>query len=285
MSFWFTIREGFKGFSRARLSTTLTIISIFFSHYMIALFLMASFNFERWVEDFRGRVELEVFLEPGTTDNEAQQLRRQMMRFSEVEKSRYISKKEAAARFEKEFGRNIFDVLQSNPLPTSIVLNLKPPYRRAAALEKLTKKLETLSFVDEVVYPRRVIALLDRYMKVVYLAGAMLLLLLLLITFVLIYNTIRLTIFARRDIIEIMQLVGARRNFIKRPFIIEGLLQGFIGASLSMAGAWGSLHLAQKYIWASLDFKAPYLLLVLLSGLLIGYISAGLSVAKHLKEI
>ncbi len=285
MSFWFTIREGFKGFSRARLSTTLTIISIFFSHYMIALFLMTSYNFERWVDDFRSRVELEVFLEPGTTDNEAQQLRRRMMRFKEVEKSRYISKKEAAARFEKEFGRNVFDVLQSNPLPTSIILNLKPAYRNASAIETLNGKLTSLNFVDEVVYPRRVITLLDRYMKIVYLAGAALLMLLLLITFVLIYNTIRLTIFARRDIIEIMQLVGAKRNFIKRPFIIEGLLQGLIGASLSMAAAWGSLHLAQKYILSSLTFKPAYLLLVLLSGLVIGYISAGFSVAKHLKEI
>ncbi len=285
MSFWFTIREGFKGFSRARLSTTLTIISIFFSHYMIALFLMASYNFEHWVDDFRSRVELEVFLEPGTTDNEAQQLRRRMMGFEEVERSRYVSKKEAAARFEKEFGRNVFDVLQSNPLPTSIILNLKPAYRNAPAIERLTIKLSALNFVDEVVYPRRVITLLDRYMKVVYLAGAFVLLLLLLITFVLIYNTIRLTIFARRDIIEIMQLVGAKRNFIKRPFIIEGLLQGLIGASLSMAAAWGSLHLAQQYILSSLAFKPAYLLLVLLSGLVIGYISAGFSVAKHLKEI
>ncbi|RMH65959.1 MAG: ABC transporter permease [Calditrichaeota bacterium] len=285
MSFWFTIREGFKGFRRARLSTSLTIISIFFSHLMIGLFLLATVNFSRWVDTFKNRVELEVFLEPGADDNDAQVLARQVRAMPEVEQVRYISKKQAAERFEKEFGRSVYDVLQSNPLPTSLIVHLKPAYRNALSIDRLVRQLNKMEDVDEVVYPQRVIALIDRYLNVVYIGGVTVLLLLLIITFVLIYNTIRLTIYARRDIIEVMKLVGATKRFIKRPFLIEGLLQGAIGSVLAIGAVWGVSLLIRDHLYSGLLPVGTPIWSLLVSGLLIGYISARFSVAKHLKEI
>ncbi len=285
MSFWFTIREGFKGFRRARLSTMLTIISIFFSHFMIGLFVLTSINFNTWVNAFKNRVELEVFLEPGTSDNEAQKLGKKIRAMAAVEKLRYISREQAAQRFEKEFGRSVYDVLQSNPLPASFVVHLKPAYRNAAGIDKWARQIQQYDVVDEVVYPRRVINLIDRYLKIVYAVGLAVLILLLVITFVLIYNTIRLTIYARRDIIEVMKLVGATRRFIKRPFLIEGLLQGLIGASLAAGAVWGAFYFIHHEWYDEMVFTLLPVWVVLAVGLFIGYISARFSVAKYLKEI
>lgn len=283
MNFWFTILEGFKGFKRARLSTIITISSTIFSLFLIAMFLLVSFNVDSWIGDLRSKLELEVFLERTLTRKETQKAYNRVKNITGIESARLISKEDAAKRFEAEFGKSIYDVLQSNPLPASIIIILKPNLRNAAGAAYIAKEAKKISGVEDVIYQKEIISLVDKYMNIVYGAGLATIVLLITITFILLYNTIRLTIFARRDIIEIMQLVGAKKSFIKRPFVIEGLLQGLIGSTLASALTYLSVKIIIRTIYPYLIVKNEIYLILILLGLLIGFFSSRISVGKHLE--
>jgi cell division transport system permease protein len=99
----------------------------------------------------------------------------------------------------------------------------------------------------------------------------------------LIFNTIRLTIYARKDMINIMRLVGATESFIRKPFLVEGIVQGLIGAILSSLIIYYSLILIQKYIYPYLVYQPLIFAGLILFGIVIGFFSAYLSVGKYLR--
>lgn len=285
MNFWFTVQEGLKGFSRARLSTFITITSIVFSLFLIAIFLILSINVDSWIGQIRSKLELEVYIERTLTNEEAKQVEHKISRISGVERSVYISKADAAIRFEKEFGKNIYEILQSNPLPASIVITLKPEFRNAAKAAVVSKEMDQINGVEEVVYHKELISIIDEYMDIVYLTGTVIIVLLITITIILLYNTIRLTIYARRDIIEIMKLVGAKKSLIKRPFVIEGLLQGALGAAIASGAIYLTVKLIVKFFYPFLLIKIDVYVIIMTLGLLIGYFSSRISVQKHLSNV
>jgi cell division transport system permease protein len=285
MNFWFTIREGLKGFTRARLSTFITITSIVFSHFLIALFLILSINVDSWIGEMRSKLELEVYIDRTLSDSETGQIKKKTLKISGIENAVYISKKDAADRFEKEFGKNIYEILQSNPLPASLTITLKPEFRNAQKAAVVSKELGKIPGVEEVVYHKELISIIDNYMSVVYLVGIVIIVLLITITFILLYNTIRLTIYARRDIIEIMKLVGAKKSLIKRPFVIEGLLQGAVGAAIASGLVYVASKLIIKYLYPFLLIKMDVYLIILSLGMLIGYFSSRISVQKHFGHV
>lgn len=285
MNFWFGIREGLKGFGRARLATTLTITSIAFSHLLIGIFIVFSFNMDYLITDIRSKMEFEVYFESTLEEAKGRDIEKRIAALEGVESVAFISKARAAERFKEEFGRDIKDILNVNPLPPSCIVHMKKGYQNLKAIENISDKIAAFDGVDEVVFQKRVLALIDRYITIVYLIGGAVGLILIIIASVLLHNTIRLTIFARRDIIEIMNLVGATRAFINRPFLVEGFLQGLFGSVL----AGGMLYLV---VVATRYFVYPYLLfpyeifgILLLLGILIGFFSSRLSVSKHLSNL
>ncbi len=285
MNFWFTIHEGLKGFARARLSAFITVSSIVFSLFLIAIFLILSINVDSWIGQIRSKLEFEIFIERTLTNDEAKQVEQQIKKIEGVEKAIYISKKDAAERFEKEFGKNIYEILQSNPLPASIIISLKPAFRNAAQAALVSKKMKKIEGVEEVIYQKELISIIDNYLNIVYLVGAVIILLLVTITFILLYNTIRLTIYARRDIIEIMKLVGAKKSLIKRPFVIEGLLQGALGAAIASGAVYLAVKVVIKFFYPFLLFKIDVYAVIMIMGMLIGYFSSRISVQKHLSNV
>jgi len=285
MNFWFTINEGFKGFFRAKLSTSITITSIVFSHFLIAMFLLISLNFDAWIGDLRSKLELEIFISRIITSTETEFLHNIVSKIEGIENTRFISTDDAAKRFEEEFGQNIYNVLQSNPLPASIIATLKPRFQNAQGAAQITNEINKLNGIDDVIYQKDLITIVDSYMNIVYIVGLAVVLALVLITFILLYNTIRLTIYARRDIIEIMKLVGAKKSLIKRPFVIEGLLQGFIGALGASGFVYITVKLILKYVYPYLVFKIEIYGIIFLLALTIGFFSSQISVQKHLGEV
>lgn len=285
MNFWFTIREGFKGFKRARLSTFITISSIVFSHFLIALFLLISINVDSWIGDLRSKLEIEIFLDRTLSKSEAVKVHNKVKRIKGIKESEYVSKEDAAKRFENEFGKNIYEILQSNPLPASIVINLKPGYQNAQGAVAITKELQKIKGIDDVIYQKDLISVIDNYLEIVYTAGIIVVILLITITFILLYNTIRVTIYGRRDIIEIMKLVGAKKSFIKRPFLIEGLLQGILGAGIATIGLYFTAKIIVKTLYSYLLIKPEIYFVIVLMGMLIGYSASRISVQKHLEAM
>jgi cell division transport system permease protein len=285
MNFWFTIREGFKGFRRARLSTFITISSIVFSHILIGMFLIISINVDSWIGNLRSKLEIEIFLDRTLTDDDGQIVHNKVRNIAGVKNSQYLSKDDAAKRFEEEFGKNVYEILQSNPLPASIIISLQPQFQNAHGAATLTSEFEAIEGVDEVIYQKDLIVIIDNYLEIIYTSGIVTIVLLITITFILLYNTIRVTIYGRRDIIEIMKLVGAKKSFIKRPFLIEGLLQGFLGAAIAAAGVYFMVKVIIRTIYPYLLVEPEIYLIIIGMGMLIGYTASKISVQKHLETL
>ncbi|CUS96064.1 cell division protein FtsX [Candidatus Kryptobacter tengchongensis] len=233
MRFRYALKEAMSGFRKSKLSSFASIFVLFISLLAIGMFAVAGYNLNRLIKTIKGKVEVEVFIKDGRTSEQIDSLKKIVMSFNEVEDVFYISKEEAAKIFEKEFGENIFNVLDFNPLPASFKIKLKEEFRTLHGVESLVRKLKKIPDFEDVKYRRALLGIIERRFRIlsqVFFAAGILLSV---VSILLIVNTIRLTIYAKRKLIKIMQLVGATRGFIVLPFLIQGFLQGLIGGFFS----------------------------------------------------
>ena len=284
-SFWFTIIEGLKGFKRARLATTITLISMILSFSLTGFFVLFSININHWLGEKQARIEFEVYFDADLTQQKSQELCNEINRIKGVAGVVFISKELAAKRFQRDFGQNIIDVLGSNPLPPSCTVRLIKEAQNSAAIHLIMSGIKELDGVNDIVFEQDVVALINHYIKIIYLIIGGAGLLLIIVSALLLFNTIRLTIFARKDIIEIMKLVGATRSFIRRPFLIEGFVQGLIGALLASGILYAVASLFKKYVYSQLLIKNEIYPILWLLGSFLGFLSAKISLSKYLKRL
>jgi cell division transport system permease protein len=205
-----------------------------------------------------------------------------------VKETRYITREEAAQNFIKELGEDFVSFLGENPLPASIDVKLLAPYANADSMALLEKAFRTYPHVADVAYQKDLVFAVNQNIKKISLAILVFGILLFLIAITLINNTIRLTVYAKRFLIRTMQLVGAHNHFIRRPFLIKGISQGILSACLAMLLILAVIFLAEKQLeglYSFFDIKILSLvyLLILISGILITWISTLLSVNKYLR--
>lgn len=285
MSFLFSINEGFKGFFKARLATTLSVSSIALTIFLTGLFVVFTINLQSWLGFLREKIEVELFVETGSTDKEIEELKNKITKLEAVREIEYISKDDAAQRFQEEFGQNIYEVLEFNPFPSSIVIHLNEGYLTPAAISKLKNRLELMTNVDEVFYKKPLLEKIDKYVQIVYILAILVGLVIIIIAIGLIFNTIRLTIYARKDMIHIMRLIGATEGFIRKPFLVEGILQGFLGGILASLAIYYSMKLIQIYIYPYIISHPLVFVGLILFSMIIGLFSAYLSVGKYIRII
>ena len=285
MSFGFGIKEGFKGIFKARLAMTISISSLTFSILLIGMFVVLALNLHNWIGFIKEKMQIELFIETGTTSSEIQDLTSRIKNIKGIKETEFVSQKMAAERFEKEFGQNVFDVLEFNPFPASFVITIEDNYLNLNEVNRIKSKLEMLPHVDEVFFKKPLIETIDKYVTILYLFSMLIGGLITVITIVLIFNTIRLTIYARKDMVHIMRLVGATEGFIKRPFLVEGIIQGFIGACLASLLIYYGIKLIRIYIYPYLLYDSMIFAGLVIFGMAVGFVSAYFSVNKYLKII
>jgi cell division transport system permease protein len=285
MSLLFSLNEGFKGFFKARLATTLSVSSITLTIFLTGMFVVFTINLQSWLGFLREKIEIEVFIETGSTDKEIDVLKNKVTNLEAVKEIEYISKEDAADRFEEEFGQNVFEVLEFNPFPPSIVIHLNEGFQNPLEIDKLKNRLELFANVEEVFYKKPLLEKIDQYVKIAYILGIVVGVVIIVIAVGLIFNTIRLTIYARRDMIQIMRLVGATEGFIKKPFLVEGIMQGFLGGGIASLAIYYSLKLIQIYIYPYVISHSMIFVGLIIFSMIIGLFSAYLSVGKFIRII
>jgi len=229
MSLGYTFRESFSGFTRTKLSSAISIITVSISLLLLGLFAVVSIHATRFVEALRSKVELEAFIQEPATAEDMEDLRHTVEGFPGVEKVVLISKEEAARIFQQEFGEDIMSVLDFNPLPPSLKISLREGYRTSAGAQAVYDKLKSLKGIESIVYRKALLDLIDRRTATVHNLTLGLGILISLSSVFLVSNTIRLAIYSKRKLIRTMQLVGATSAFIRFPFLLEGIVQGMIG--------------------------------------------------------
>jgi len=288
MSLRYTLKESFSGFKRAKLSSTITIFTITISLVLLSIFVIITLNAKMLVDSIRERVELEAFLESTITQDQIDNLRQRIQTTPGVARITYISKEEAAKIFKKEFGEDINDVLDFNPLPPSFKITLKEEYRTSEKVQEIYNRLIQLDGVESVRYRKTLLELLDKRAHLFTMISIGLGAIIGLSSIFLVSNTIRLAIYAKRKIIATMKLVGATRGFIRRPFIIEGILHGFIGGALATGFIYLLMEIAITQISPdvlSIIYIEPYFYgAIVVVGCVLGFFGSLISIRRFLGE-
>jgi len=288
VNFGYLLKESYRGLASAKLSTIASILTISLSLIMLAVFYNISLNSSKLIESIKNRVEIEIFLQDNFSQENLDQLRDILKRTGGVKKIEYISKEDAAKIFEKEFGKEMLDVFERNPLPPSMKVFLFDDYKTTSRIEKLISDVSESPIVSDIVYPKQNLEVIEQNTTGIYYLNLIILILISIASIFLVSNTIRLVINSKERLIEIYKLLGATRNFIRAPFIFEGLVQGFIGGIIAVVLLYlFYIYFASNYLSEifSLTFNDGIFMVVLVViGLLLGTIGSTFSVRKFLKE-
>lgn len=233
MSFGYLISEGVAGLKRARLAAFTSIFSLFLAVLLIGVLARIGFNAYEVSQFLRQEVEVEVYLQ-NLDEQTTQELQMRIAQESIIDEIAYISRDSASAIFKQEFGMGGESLADLNFLPASFKLTMTNE-SNSAQIDSLVNVIQEYRGVDEVRFNLVLLQLLERRTEQLAVAGAGLGLFILFIAMILVFNTIRLTIYAKRDLIRAMKLVGATNGFIRRPFLVEGMIQGVI-AGLTASG-------------------------------------------------
>jgi len=269
---------------RGRQSGLLSTATIAVALFVLGVFLLATSNIERLSGDWSRMAELSVYLDDAATPDDRAAIERLVAPSSLVAGHEYVSKAEALTRFKQTFAdlATQTDALEGNPMPASYEVHLNPSLGAPGPVEELAAKLRQSPGVADVRYDREWLDRLLSAVTVIRGVGLALSAVLTIAAALTVANVVRLALHARRDEIEIMQLVGAPKAYVRGPFVMEGVLQGGIGAVVALA-LLGAMFVAVKAQYlaplsttlnlASVGFlPLPLCVMLLLGGMAVGCI-------------
>lgn len=226
ISFFFG--EAFRSLWRNYFMTIAAVVTVFLSMFLLGVVMVFVYNINAVLQDVEQKVEISIFLKDSATSEEVEAMRQELVDRPEVKEVQYIDKDEALRRLKEDMKdhQDLLNDLPGNPLPASLEVSLNDPEQAGA----IATAFEGRPIVDEVRYGKEIAERIFRVTSVIRNISAVFVFLLGAVSILLISNTIRLSIYARRREVEIMKLVGATNWFIRWPFIIEGLAVGLAGA-------------------------------------------------------
>jgi cell division transport system permease protein len=272
-------------------SITIGIISICL--FLVGGYLLMTHNLQGVFETWKTQVRVTIYLRDGFPEEDILILQDRLSSLSEVHSVTYTSKNKALEEFGVMLGgdRFLIEGLDRNPLPASLQITPGDPYRNLDGVNTILAAIGDDPLVQDIQYGQDWLDKLDRLFNVLDLGAIILGLTLSLAAVFIISNTIKITVMARRDELEIMRFVGATESFIRLPFLVEGVIQGMAGAVLSL-GLLGSVHtllasrsdqpLLRMLNIESLAFL-PFSAIgaILLGGMVLGGLGSLASVGKH----
>ena len=286
--FIFLLSEGIKNLWRNKLTSFSAIFSIFLTLVIAGSLVIISQNTNKVIEYLRDKYKIEVFFKDNVPIQKVEEVVASFNQIKGVRSTTLITKNDAEKIFKSQFGEDIMNLVGYNPLPVSCVVNIVKDDINKINISPIINKLKSYVEVDEVNYQGRIIFQIESYYQKFIKIMSLILVTVIFITIFTISNTVRLTIYSREKLIESLQLIGATRAFIKAPFIIEGILHGFIGTILASALLVGGLIFGNDIIISLFSVKIEYdikLLILLLGGLsvFVSIIGGSRAVSKFLK--
>jgi len=292
--------ETFTSFRRNFLMGFTAITTVAITLFIVGFFTILVFDIQSIINSIKGQVELAVYLQDNISPQLNDYIETEITSWEETNEIKYVSKEQALERFkEQNEGSDILKEIQGNPLPASFEITLNDPEKvELVALRFLDKDGNYIEGIDDVVYGQTYVRRLFSITAIIGTIAFIIIIVLLLATIVLIFNTIRLSIYARRKEIEVMKLVGASNWFVRIPFLFEGFFEGFSGSIISVALLYllGNFLLikGERVIVDTMRIKElailgsghiiiyVYIGLILLGGLL-GIISSGIALRRYVK--
>ena len=255
----FVLRRVRMSLWQLRWSHLLTAMTMSVTLFVFGAFLVLQINLEHWIKGLGDEIQMTAYLAQNLAPLETQRLLERVRATPEVDGVRLISQEQAWRDFQTALGAqsSLLEGLPADVLPASLEIAFKPAHRDGPVMERVAERLRGEKEISSVDYPQEwadrleVVALAVQWAK--WTLGG----LLFLATFFIVGSTVKLALLARKDEIEIMQLVGASEELIQAPFVIEGMIQGLVAGAIAMAALWGAFVMARSEILTFVGFLAP----------------------------
>lgn len=281
----FEVSTSSKKTKTVYISTVISIALVLLMTGLLGLILVHAKNLSNYVKE---NIVLNIIVNDGAKEVDILALQKQLDAHPYVLKTQYVSKELAARNLTKDLGEDFVEFLGYNPLLSSIDVYMKAEYANNASIQQFTKQLTKNPLVKEAIYQKSLIDMVNQNIRAIGLVILAFAGILLIISIALINNTIRLAIYSQRFLIKSMQLVGATKTFIRKPFISYGVLHGLLGALIAIILLLLTLYFAQKQVpeivilrnW--LEFSIVFIGVIAM-GILIAGLSTYFAVSKYLR--
>ncbi len=282
----FLLAESFRALFRAKLHAVISSITIGIALVIFSLAYLTYINLLGYSYEFKSKYRIEVFFESNLDLNEARDLFNTILVIEGIEQGEFVDKEKAAKLFKSFFKEDINEIIGDNPLPMGGRFDITENYRKFDRMGAIVKQIRYLSGVDVASFQQGIISRVDTIVENILGASMLLGLVIFFIAVILVSNTIRLIIHAKQDAIETMHLLGATNSFIRFPFVIEGIIQGLLGAifSLSILYLLRSLqvYLLEPLIKIPIVEPANLIIYNIIFGLVLALIGSYRGISKYL---
>ncbi|MBN2862434.1 MAG: hypothetical protein JXN62_04675 [Bacteroidales bacterium] len=278
-----------NGTSKAKLRSSYVTLIVSIS---LVLFLLGVLGFvlinARELSDYlRESLSFSIFLDDAAKEADIRMLQKDLDAKPYIKSTEYVSKDEAAAKMKEELGEDFINFLGDNPLPPSIDVYLVSNYTAPDSVAKIEKYILEYPFVKEVYIPESLLFLINENVRKISIFLLVISSFLFLISLTIINNTIRLSVYSKRFLIRTMQLVGATRSFIRKPFIMQSAFHGFLAALIAMILLMALLYLVEREFFMMFSADSTILLILLgaviiVIGVVINIVSTWFSVNRYL---
>jgi cell division transport system permease protein len=282
----YLVQEAFRTIQRHKGVTLISVVIMSLSLLMLAVFLLATDNLLKIIGHAEQEMEVYVYLEDRVDDDGVLDLHRRLLAMDEAASVVFVSREEALVEFRNELpaeDAELLDALETNPLPNSFWITVKPDYRDRASLAYFAGQVTQLAGVEEVRYGKDFVEKFASIIRGVYYVDIVVGVIVILSAIFIIANAVRLTVISRKKNIEILKLVGATNRFVTLPFIIEGALQGGIAAVFSLTLLYALTVISRRVVPDLSFFSADKSAVFLLTCVLIGSIGSFTALRRYLK--
>jgi cell division transport system permease protein len=285
----YSVREGVANLRRAKFSAVASTSAIAVALVLVGVFGIVGYEASVVSDMLREQAgQMEVFIEQDASEQVQEALHARIQTIQGIAQTEFVSHEEAAKIFRREFGEGASAFEDPTFLPASIKIEMKPTHTHPDSMARTANVIGEWRGVDDVVLNQELLVRVAQNRRLINAVGIALGGIVVLAAVFLVANTIRLTIYARRLLIRTMKLVGATDRFVRRPFLVEGIVQGFLGGTIAGGVVWGLYRVFfQQIDQAPLPLRAELFLLggLIGGGVLLGWIGSYFAARRFIQNI
>ena len=282
----FLLSESTRALFRAKLPATISSITIAIALVIFSLAYFTYVNLLGYSYKFKSKYRIEVFFDNNMKDDKARDLFNSILISDGIEQGEFIDKERAAELFQTYFNENIIEIIGENPLPMGGRYDINIDYQTSEQMNKIVQDIRQMEGIDVASFQQGVVSRVDSIVENILGVSMIFGIIIFIVAVILVSNTIRLIIHAKQDAIETMHLLGATNSFIRFPLVIEGIIQGIMGAGFSLLILY-LLSSIQSYLLeplVKLPFVQPPNLIFynIIFGLILALIGSFRGISKYL---
>ena len=282
---FYLIFEGIKGLFRKKISVLVSSFMIAISLIFLNVIYISYDNFINVSSNIKSKFIIDVFFNDNINFVQASEIYTKILLINGIKSGELIGKDKAAKIFKSFFNEDVNKIIGSNPLPISAKLEVENQFKSANKMSIICQEIRKFGEVDVATYEHNIIRKIDNLFENILGIGLSFTIFVFLVSVMLVTNTIRLIILSRKNFINILELLGATKSFIKFPFVIEGIIQGVLGAILaniilfSMLSFWD--YMIAPFIDMDLLINEYVFVINICSGMVLGFTGSYRAISKY----